>query len=597
MAGTLLIRVSASTAQEADLSISQSSATSKKIKVTRRDIDFGQVTAPKVETTRVSNPGSQSVTVSISPPGAPFSLIGSSTLALGPKSSETISVRFAPQAKGRFRDSLTVSGNGKPIRVTLKGQGRGPFPVINSVTIEPQPVVTSTTLSASASGGTLTYSWTVGGVQVASGADAVWNSPGIPGEYLVGLTVTNSQGAIATATTSMTVSSQSPWPRFRRTIQATGLSSVDTSADTGTVAWVFTPSSPPPPTLPGFFAPPVIGPDGTVYASNDDGYLYAVNPNGTQKWKTSLHGEFELNENLSSPAIVADGTIYVGVGFIDGEILGSFYAFNPDGSQKWNFSTGIGLESSPAIGADGTIYLATDDGNFYALNPDGTQKWNFTPSTGSGRFNTPAIGTDGTIYVGSTAPSSGIFVHNVYYALNPNGTKKWQVDDQFPTPSGQGPVPSGSTAIGPDGIIYVPTSEPGGGNLVAINPDGTLTQGSMPTFSGAAGSPAIGADGTIYDGFFGLQFGGSFFAFNSSGSVKWTFNNGGGFGDATIGADGTIYAGGVIQGSLSAPAISNLYALNPDGSQKWSVVGPAGAPVIGADGTLYVAAGSLYAIH
>ena len=285
VAGTLLTGVAASTAQEVDLSKSQSSATPKKIKVTRRDIDFGQVAAPKVETTTVSNPSSQSVTVSISPPATPFSLNGPSSLTLGPRSSETISVRFAPQAKGRFRDSLTVSGNGKTIPVTLKGQGRGPFPVINSVTVEPQPVVTSATLSASASGGTLTYSWTVGGVQVASGADAVWNSPGIPGEYLVGLTVTNSQGAIATATASMIVGSQSPWPRFRRTIQATGLSAVDTSANTGSVEWVFTPSVPPPPISSGaFFSSPAIGPDGTIYAIHgDDGNFYAVNPDGSQK--------------------------------------------------------------------------------------------------------------------------------------------------------------------------------------------------------------------------------------------------------------------------------------------------------------------------
>ena len=157
-----------------------------------------------------------------------------------------------------------MSGNGKTIQLALKGQGRGPFPVINGITIEPQPVVTSANLSANASGGPLTYTWTVGGIQVAGGADAVWNSPGIPGEYLVGLMATNSQGAIATVTASIMVRSQSPWPRFRRTIQVTGLSSVDTSAYTGIVEWVFTPSSPPPPTLSGFFAPPVIGPDGTI---------------------------------------------------------------------------------------------------------------------------------------------------------------------------------------------------------------------------------------------------------------------------------------------------------------------------------------------
>ncbi len=49
---------------------------------------------------------------------------------------------------------------------------------------------------------------------------------------------------------------------------------------------------------------------------------------------------------------------------------------NP-GSQKWAFATG-GADTdgyaSPAIGADGTIYVGLYN-NFYAVNPDGTQRW------------------------------------------------------------------------------------------------------------------------------------------------------------------------------------------------------------------------------
>ena len=96
--------------------------------------------------------------------------------------------------------------------------------------------------------------------------------------------------------------------------------------------------------------------------------------------------------------------------------------------------------------------------------------------------------------------------------------------------------------------------------------------------------------------------GGDFRAFNPGDSAKWTFYAVAGpprcpFGcppligfpySAAIGADGTIYLGNND---------GNLYALNRDGTQKWSIAGPAGEPVVGADGTLYVAAGSLYAIR
>jgi outer membrane protein assembly factor BamB len=76
----------------------------------------------------------------------------------------------------------------------------------------------------------------------------------------------------------------------------------------------------------------------------------------------------------SSPAIGADGTIYVGSGYMDRKL----YAINPDGSQKWSFDTGGSVRSSPAIGADGTIYVGSDDNKLYAINPDGSQKWSFT---------------------------------------------------------------------------------------------------------------------------------------------------------------------------------------------------------------------------
>jgi outer membrane protein assembly factor BamB len=67
--------------------------------------------------------------------------------------------------------------------------------------------------------------------------------------------------------------------------------------------------------------------------------------------------------------------------------------------QKWSFTTGSYVSSSPAIGADGTIYVGSDDYNLYAINPDGSQKWSFT--TGYMVLSSPAIGADGTIYVGS----------------------------------------------------------------------------------------------------------------------------------------------------------------------------------------------------
>ncbi|MEI6519941.1 MAG: PQQ-binding-like beta-propeller repeat protein [bacterium] len=84
-------------------------------------------------------------------------------------------------------------------------------------------------------------------------------------------------------------------------------------------------------------------------------------------------------------------------------------------AQKWAFTTGWNIYSSPALGADGTVYVGSQDKKLYAVNPDGTQRWAFT--TGDVVWS-PALGADGTVYVGS-------FDSNKLYAVNPDGTQRW----------------------------------------------------------------------------------------------------------------------------------------------------------------------------
>jgi outer membrane protein assembly factor BamB len=71
------------------------------------------------------------------------------------------------------------------------------------------------------------------------------------------------------------------------------------------------------------------------------------------------------------PAIGGDGTIYVGSND------NNLYAINPDGTEKWSYPTGSDVNSPPAVGSDGTIYFGSHDNKVYALNPDGTLKWSY----------------------------------------------------------------------------------------------------------------------------------------------------------------------------------------------------------------------------
>jgi len=310
---------------------------------------------------------------------------------------------------------------------------------------------------------------------------------------------------------------------------------------------------------------PAIGADGTIYvgsyASLGGGNLYAINPDGTQKWVYNLNGV------KASPAIGADGTIYVGS--YDPMGGGNLYAINLDGTQKWVCSVG-NTTTSPAIGLDGTIYVAMTNGGLKAIGREGKPKWWF-PTSGDIATSSPAVGADGTIYMQA---------YTNFYAINPDGTQKWvfEVWNQYASP-----------AIGSDGTIYCGDTVKG--KLYALNPEDGTQKWAFSGGFGMESSPAIGPDGTIFTAIEKYLY-----ALNpEDGTQEWAFSLGDGISHSSpaIGADGTIYVGAHDH---------NVYAANPDGTRKWNfrtgdVVNS--SPAIGPDGTIYVGSddNNLYAIN
>lgn len=232
--------------------------------------------------------------------------------------------------------------------------------------------------------------------------------------------------------------------------------------------------------------------------------------------------------------------------------------------EKWSFQTGSDIKpSSPAIADDGTIYIGSYDNKIYALNPDGTLKWSYT--TGA-RINTsPAIGADGTIYCGSDDDSM--------HALNPDGSLKWS----FPTGSN---IVYSTPAIASDGTIYFGSDDD---KLYALNSDGTL-KWEFVSGDNVRSSPAIGANGTVY----AASDDDNMYAINpNTGAMLWSFLLGGNAqGAPAIDDDGTVIIGVDLGGDQGV-----IFALNPDGTEKWSanVLGriSVGAPSI-ANGNVYV---------
>ena len=138
------------------------------------------------------------------------------------------------------------------------------------------------------------------------------------------------------------------------------------------------------------YSSPAIGADGTIYVGSEDYKLYAINPDGTEKWR------FAAGRSVhSSPAIGVDGIIYVGaydnnlyaihsssLGLADSPWPMFRKGIKHTGNsgrvtEKWSLATGGYVKSSPAIRADGTIFVGSNDNNLYAINPDGTERWIF----------------------------------------------------------------------------------------------------------------------------------------------------------------------------------------------------------------------------
>lgn len=304
---------------------------------------------------------------------------------------------------------------------------------------------------------------------------------------------------------------------------------------------------------------PAVAPDGTVYigtevgasTGTDSGQLFAINPDGTQKWVFNTPDWID-----STPAIGSDGTIYFGCWD------GNLYAVNPDGSPKWKLSIGAYVSASPAIGPDGTIYIGTGDGNFCAVNPNGTLKWLFP--TLYWIDSAPAIAPDGTIYIGSE--------DNNFYAIHSDGTLKWQYT------TGNDIVTS--PAIAADGTVYIGSRDL---NLYAFAPDGTL-KWKFGTADMIEASPVLAADGTIYF----ATTGGRVYALNRDGTQKWEYPA------ASQPALNGIYSTPAVRadGSLVFGSSDNaLFCLNPDGTLRWkSALGDwaDSSPVVTQDGTIYI---------
>jgi outer membrane protein assembly factor BamB len=273
-----------------------------------------------------------------------------------------------------------------------------------------------------------------------------------------------------------------------------------------------------------------IGANDRIYIGARDNKLWAVDADGSVPWRFKIKLDGDI---YASPAInPLDNTIYMSCGCLSAGIVHALKPNPPtsEGEVRWNFQVGKSTRaSSPALGADGTIYIGTTDGLLHALTPGptaATRKWNASKVGTMNRNSSPAIGADGTVYIGT---------YTGLVAVNPaNGAKLWT----FLT---EGRVDS-SAAIAANtaanGTLYVGTSLKA---FYAINPDGTQ-KWKVTGFDGPfLSSPAVGANGIIYVPAGKVVYaldpanGAKIWEFRTAGTIKWS--------SPAIGADKTLYVG------------------------------------------------------
>ena len=303
---------------------------------------------------------------------------------------------------------------------------------------------------------------------------------------------------------------------------------------------------------------PALAADGTIFVGSGSTNFYALNPDGTQKWLLDRNGAWY------SPTVAPSGRIYVGSGPPENRL----FAINPDtGAVIWTFPTGGAVTTKPAVRSDGSaIYFGSDDGYVYAVNSSGAQLWRF--DTGSAVKSSPALSNSGNfVYFGA---GSGTF-----YALRAdNGVFVWS-NSPFPRNAFQS-----SPVVGPDGSVYVGNDN---GWLYSFNGSTGATRWSAYPSAGSAiqSSPAVSNDGSVvYVG----SFDDNLYAFNTSnGSEKWRYTAGNDIqGPIAVDANDHIYFGSND---------NRVYALYYDGTEKWRFLTNGDVrvkPAVKSDGSVYV---------
>ncbi len=354
-------------------------------------------------------------------------------------------------------------------------------------------------------------------------------------------------------------------------------------------------------------ASPAVAADGTLYVGAG-AVFYAITPAGQVLWSCDFsdggYSQAPKRGNATgdcqgftspSPALAPDGTIYQACGDARGpKGSGFLMALNsrPDVENRihWAFKTNIEMRSSPVV-VGGTCFVGSR--MVLAVDGVGKRKWEGGQCEFSAVTSSPALSRDGTtVYVGG-------FDGRLHALDAKSGKTRWTAGAETPSSirlpqrDAQGRQTTGFTTKG-----HIADSP-------AVGPDGTIYFGSWDghlyaaTLDGrlrwkmdlkdrVSSAPAVCPDGRVLVS----TYEGTLYAVRTKGGrpmMEWQAEANCRYSSPLISSDGKVYVGG-LDGKLRAYALASGKLLGELAFEGWIYA----SPVSGGDGILYVGASDGY---
>jgi len=196
----------------------------------------------------------------------------------------------------------------------------------------------------------------------------------------------------------------------------------------------------------GYLGGASLSPDGTIYIASMHGWLISLTDNGDsyiENWAYNVGAEMRM-----PPSIDPEGYIYVGSSSAGGYVHKVDSKTGKSAGGNWPVKTNAGeVFANISIGNDGTIFINSEDYSLWAFNPDGTVKWNNVKFDHWG--SDPLIREDGSIIVTSQIEGAARVV-----CIRDDGEKgviEWASEPICDSLA----FNESNVNIGPDGTIYV----------------------------------------------------------------------------------------------------------------------------------------------